>query len=92
LKGERLQGRSDVAVFAYGPMVYESLLAAELLENEDISCAVIDCYTIKPLDVECVKRLAEKTGFIITVEEHQIAGGLGGNRRGARGRSAAAAC
>jgi transketolase len=69
---------SDVAVFACGPMVYESLIAAEVLENEGISCAVIDCHTIKPLDVECVKRWAEKTGFIITVEEHQIAGGLGG--------------
>lgn len=69
---------SQVAIFACGPQVYESLMAAEALEKEGISCAVIDSHTIKPLDAEAVKFWAKKTGFIVSVEEHQIDGGLGG--------------
>ncbi len=68
----------DVAVFACGVPVYESLKAAEELEKEGISCAVIDCHTIKPIDREAVKEWGEKTGLIVSVEEHQINGGLGG--------------
>lgn len=68
----------DVAIFACGPVVYESILAAERLESEGISCAVIDCHTIKPIDVEAIKYWAEKTEFIVSVEEHQVNGGLGG--------------
>jgi transketolase len=69
---------SDVAVFACGPQVYESIIAAEKLESEGISCAVIDCHTIKPIDKETVMFWAKKTGLIISVEDHQITGGLGG--------------
>jgi transketolase len=68
----------DVAIFACGPLVYESILAAERLEGEGISCAVIDCHTVKPIDVEAIKYWAEKTKFIVSVEEHQVSGGLGG--------------
>jgi len=67
----------DAAIFACGPQVYESLIAAERLEKEGISCAVIDCHTIKPIDRETVLEFAKKTGFIISVEDHQITGGLG---------------
>jgi transketolase len=68
----------DMAIFACGPQVYESIIAAEKLESAGISCAVIDCHTIKPLDEDTIKFWAKKTGFIVTVEDHQIIGGLGG--------------
>ncbi|MDD5022963.1 MAG: transketolase family protein [Candidatus ainarchaeum sp.] len=67
----------DVAIFACGVPVYESLKVAHELEKEGISVAVIDCHTIKPIDKEAVKYWAEKTGLIISVEEHQVNGGLG---------------
>ncbi|MFH1448560.1 MAG: transketolase C-terminal domain-containing protein [Candidatus Micrarchaeota archaeon] len=68
----------DLAIFACGSQVYESILAAEELAKEGMSCAVIDNHTIKPIDREMIVRWAKKTGFIISVEEHQIDGGLGG--------------
>jgi transketolase len=68
----------NVAIFACGPQVYESIIAAEKLESEGISCAVIDCHTIKPIDKEMIKFWAKKTNLIISVEDHQITGGLGG--------------
>ncbi len=68
----------DAAIFACGPQVYESIIAAEKLELEGISCAVIDCHTIKPIDEDTIKFWAKKTGLIISVEDHQIIGGLGG--------------
>lgn len=68
----------DVAIFACGPQVYESIIAAEKLETEGISCAVIDCHTIKPIDKEAIAFWAKKTGLLISVEDHQITGGLGG--------------
>jgi len=66
----------DAAIFACGPLVYHSLMAAEQLEKEGISCAVVDCHTIKPIDKEAILKWA-KTGLIISAEEHQIDGGLG---------------
>lgn len=69
---------SDIAIFACGPQVYESIMAAEKLESEGISCAVIDCHTIKPIDDDMIRFWAKKTGLIISVEDHQITGGLGG--------------
>jgi transketolase len=67
----------DVTVFACGVLVYEALLAAEELKNE-IDVEVINIHTVKPLDEETVVRSAQKTGKVITLEDHQIAGGLGG--------------
>ena len=67
----------DVAIFAIGPMVYESLKAAEMLGKEGIDCAVVDCHTVKPIDRKAVVEWAKKCGLIITVEEHQINGGMG---------------
>lgn len=68
---------NDVAIFACGPVVYESILAAEKLENEGISCAVIDCHTVKPIDAEAVRYWGGKTKLLVSVEEHQVNGGLG---------------
>lgn len=67
----------DVAVFACGPLVYEALLAAEKLKSGGISCAVVDCHTVKPMDRKAVVEWAKKAGLIVTVEEHQVNGGMG---------------
>jgi len=67
----------DVAIFACGEEVYESLKAAESLAEDGIDAAVIDCHTIKPMDMKAVEEWARKTGLIVTVENHQAAGGMG---------------
>ncbi len=72
-----LEGK-DVCIIACGRMVYEALVAAESLAMEGISAMVINCHTIKPLDKETLVAAAKKTGAIVTAEEHQINGGLGG--------------
>ena len=53
-------------------------MAAESLSKKNISVEVINCPTIKPLDVKTIASSAKKTGCVVTVEEHQINGGLGG--------------
>ncbi len=72
-----LREGDDMAIFACGSQVYESLLAAEALEKEGISCAVVNFHTIKPIDRASVVYWAKKTGLIMSVEEHQVHGGLG---------------
>ncbi len=67
----------DVAIIAHGLQVYQSLLAAEELAKEGIDAAVIDMHTIKPVDKETVIKYAEKTGLVVTAEEHQVHGGMG---------------
>jgi transketolase len=67
----------DITIFATGIMVYNSLQAAELLREKEISAQVVDVHTIKPLDVHKIKdSIISK--LIVTVEEHSIIGGLGG--------------
>ena len=73
-----LREGSDVAIFACGMMVPEAMLAAESLREKGVSASVVDAHTRKPLDEELVARLARKCGSIVTVEEHNIYGGLGG--------------
>ena len=77
-KATELYEGTDVTIIATGLMVQESLKARELLAQEDISAAVLDMHTIKPLDREAVIKAAEKTGCIVTAEEANILGGLGG--------------
>lgn len=72
-----LRDGSDIAIIACGAMVYESLVAAEELVKEGIDAMVINNHTIKPLDKETIIEAAEKTGAIVTAEEHQLAGGMG---------------
>ncbi len=76
-KGEVLREGTDIAVFAYGHMVASSLKAAELLEKEGLSVAVINARFAKPVDSELVRRFAETTPCLITVEEHALKGGFG---------------
>ena len=76
-KANVLRDGTDVAIFACGLMVSESLEAAKLLEAEGIHATVINVHTIKPIDAQCVTEWAGKCGKVITVEEHSTIGGLG---------------
>lgn len=67
-----------VAIVACGPLLHNALLAARDLEREGIGSTVVNCHTIKPLDEKKISDIARKCGAVVTVEEHQIAGGLGG--------------
>lgn len=69
--------RPEVGIIATGALVYKALLAAQELEKEGIETEVMNLSTIKPLDKKAIITLARKAGRIVTVEEHQIAGGMG---------------
>ncbi len=69
--------KPKVGIIATGALVHKALCAAQTLEEEGIAVEVLNVVTIKPLDTEAVVTLAQKTGKIVTLEEHQIAGGLG---------------
>ena len=77
-KGILLREGSDVTIIATGLMVPEALSAAEKLAADGISAEVINIHTIKPIDEELIAASAKKTGRVVTVEEHNIIGGLGG--------------
>jgi len=66
-----------VGIIATGALLYKALKVAKALEEEKINVEVMNLSTIKPLDEEAIINLAKKTGAIVTVEEHQIAGGMG---------------
>ncbi|PIZ61463.1 transketolase [Candidatus Saccharibacteria bacterium CG_4_10_14_0_2_um_filter_52_9] len=68
----------DVTLIATGTMTYEALAAAEALFKDGIDAEVVHVPTIKPLDVETILKSVRKTGAVVTAEEGQIAGGLGG--------------
>ncbi len=68
----------DISIIACGPLVYEALLAAKELEKLNISAEVINSPSIKPLDSELILSSANKTNKVITIEEAQAVGGLGG--------------
>ena len=59
-------------------MVQQSLGAAEILKEKGIDARVLDMHTIKPIDTDAVEKASKETGAIVTVEEHNILGGLGG--------------
>ena len=77
-RAEIFREGADVTIVACGPLVYQSLVAAAELEKEGISAEVINNHTIKPMDKLTLASSAKKTGAVVTVEEHQINGGLGG--------------
>jgi len=66
-----------VTIVAAGITVFEALNAAEQLKAGGMDVRVIDAYSIKPLDVETMRKAAKETGYIITVEDHSVNGGLG---------------
>ena len=65
-------------IIGVGPLLHEALQAAKLLEAKGVAVEVINSHTIKPLDEETILQSVKKTGAVVTVEEHQAAGGLGG--------------
>lgn len=76
-KANVLREGKDVAIFATGLMVNESLMAAEALASEGIAAAVINIHTIKPIDADAVIKAASETGALVTAENHNVIGGLG---------------
>ncbi len=67
----------DVAIIACGALVYQALKAAQELDDQGIKVLVLNMATIKPLDTEALKKVIKDAGALVTVEEHQLAGGLG---------------
>ena len=76
-KAQIMREGTDITLVATGHEVWESLEAAHKLERLGISTRVINMHTIKPLDGDILKKAADETRLIFTVEEHQVAGGLG---------------
>lgn len=77
-KAQLMRDGSDITLVATGHEVWEALQAAHMLEHMNISSRVINMHTIKPLDRELLAKASEETRIVFTIEEHQIAGGLGG--------------
>ncbi len=71
------EGR-DISLIATGGMLPDAIEAANILEGKNVHARVISMHTIKPLDIVAIKKAANETGAIITLEEHSIIGGLGG--------------
>lgn len=67
----------DVAIIACGSLVHNAILAASELEKEGIGAVVINNHTIKPMDEDMIAAAAKESGAVVTVEEHQVTGGMG---------------
>jgi len=76
-KANIMKDGSDICIMATGLMLPEALKAADMLATEGINASVVNFHTIKPFDTECVLKMAEKCGAVVTAEEHSIIGGLG---------------
>ena len=76
-KGITLRGGKDITVVATGLMVSRALQAVKALEEQGIDARLIDIHTLKPIDRELIVKAAKETGRIVTVEEHNVIGGLG---------------
>ncbi|MFC1598891.1 transketolase family protein [Patescibacteria group bacterium] len=77
-KAEIFKEGKDVTIIGCGPLVYEALKAASELKKNKIEAEVINCHTIKLIDTKTIIESAKKTGKVVTIEDHQIHGGLGG--------------
>jgi transketolase len=75
-KADILRAGNDVTVLSSGMMVCETMRAAAILEKQGISAEVINIHTIKPIDKEAILKSVEKTGIVVTAENHNIIGGL----------------
>ncbi|MDD3860589.1 MAG: transketolase C-terminal domain-containing protein, partial [Bacteroidales bacterium] len=76
-KAKLLRKGKDISIIATGSMVYTALMVADELEKIGISASVLNIHTIKPIDSEAIIKAAQKTKKIVSLEEHQIFGGLG---------------
>mgnify|MGYP001581405205 FL=1 len=70
--------KPQAAIIGCGPLVHNALLAAKDLEKEGIGTIVVNNHTIKPMDEKTIIDVAKKCGAVVTVEEHQVSGGMGG--------------
>ncbi len=75
-KGTEIKGGKDLAIICTGTPIYRVLKAAMILEKEGFSARIINMSTLKPIDKEIIIKASEETGAIVTVEEHNIIGGL----------------
>ena len=76
-KAQTFRDGGDVAIVACGILVYTALVAAEELAKDGIQCRVVNNHTIKPMDEAAVVAAAADCGAVVTVEEHQVQGGMG---------------
>lgn len=76
-KAQIFQEGSDVAIIGAGPLIHSALIAADRLIEKGITCRVINCPTIKPIDEDTIERAARECEAIVTVEEHQVMAGVG---------------
>jgi len=76
-KAQQLSEGTDVSIFACGHMVWKAIEAGRILEEKGISVELINIHTIKPLDTEAIIKSISKTKCAVTVEEHNVIGGLG---------------
>lgn len=78
-RGNVLRDGKDATIIACGLMVVNALEAAEILDRKHrLSCRVLDMFSIKPIDKQLIVKCARETGSLVTIEEHNILGGLGG--------------
>ncbi len=75
---QQVREGTDATVFFAGPIGYDALLAVDALAREGIRCRLVSLYSIKPIDKAAIVRAAKETGGIVTLEEHNLSGGLGG--------------
>ncbi|HEV3152413.1 MAG TPA: transketolase C-terminal domain-containing protein [Candidatus Baltobacteraceae bacterium] len=76
-KAQVLREGKDVAIIVCGILVYNALIAAEHLAKDGIDCMVLNNHTVKPMDEAAVVEAAQRCGRVVTVEEHQVAAGMG---------------
>lgn len=76
-KAEIFRDGKDAVIIGCGMLLYNALIAAEELSGEGIECMVVNSHTIKPIDEKTIIEVVQKTGAVVSVEEHQINGGLG---------------
>jgi transketolase len=77
-KAINMKEGKDITIVACGSMVAEALDAADALAQKGISAEVVNLHTIKPMDKDAILASAKKTGCVVTAEEHQLFGGMGG--------------
>lgn len=76
-KSELLKDGEDLVIFAVGSMVSKALEASDQLKDHSVSAAVVNLSSIKPLDEETIIKSAQRTGHVLTIEDHSVYGGMG---------------
>ena len=76
-RAEIFREGKDAVIIGCGMLLHNALMAAEELSKEGIECMVVNSHTVKPLDEKTIIEAAKKTGAVVSVEEHQVNGGLG---------------